>query len=91
MTVPLVEVPNTLYKQCNAPGKVDMIIITDAQCRVGHHHAVYFNNWKKEKDVSLTTIGIGFDPVSMESVSDEQYHVSGISVESEAIQKCMSI
>ena len=74
-------------------GKTDMILITDGQVDLNPYTKQSFLEFKKREKVKLTTIYIGSQPgySGPHEVSDEVHLVNSISVESDAVAKCMSI
>lgn len=93
MDVPLVELPTRYWKELGAPrGKTDLILITDAICRVPVEMRDNFNSWKEREKVRCISIILNQPTAGeLQSVSDEVYLTSTISPDEEGIERCLSI
>jgi uncharacterized protein with von Willebrand factor type A (vWA) domain len=91
LDVPLQVIPSR-WEEIGAPsGKTDMILLTDAQVRISSQMVQNFNKWKLHSQARVISIVFGNDTMQLPEVSDECFTVSGLSVNSEAVSKCLSI
>lgn len=94
MDVPLSELPNKYWTMIGAPkGKTDLILITDAIVHIPTPIRDAFLAWKKKEKVRTITLLIGGcgEAGDLGAVSDEVFNVSKIGLESEGVQRCLSI
>ncbi len=89
LEVPLMDIPNQ-WSKC-PKGRTDMVIITDGMVDLPMKMKENFLEFKKREKVKLTTIVVGANPGHVAEVSDNVHVVNKISVDSKAIEECMSI
>ena len=90
-TVPLDRVPAMWAGFGEAKGKADMIVITDGGIYVAEELARQFTAWKAAEKVRLITLAIGCNPGGLGPVSDEVHVVDGMTVEDDAVGRCLSL
>jgi len=91
--VPVVEMPR-YYKELKAPkGKTDILFITDAYCMLKKKEVENFNAWKKEVKARVITLLIGNtdEKNPLAKVSDEMYFVPSLELNSQPVQRVLSI
>src|SRR5262245_18404939 len=89
--VPVRELPST-YCQLNAPlGKTDVIVLTDAQCKLTTDLQQQFVAWKKSARARLITLVIRTLPGDLSAISDELYAVPSLSVSEGAVGRVLSV
>jgi uncharacterized protein with von Willebrand factor type A (vWA) domain len=92
LDVPCTVIPEG-WESINPPrGKTDMIIITDAQVGLPHDMKEKFLAWKKKEKVRTIGLLIGVSHSgAMSAILDEEHCIGRISVDSNAVNSCLSI
>ena len=91
LDVPVRELPD-YYTRLNAPrGKTDVVMITDAICRIPEQIRDRFNAWKKSVQARVISLVINSAPGDLAGVSDEVYRVASLSPDEEAVGRVLSI
>lgn len=90
--VPINTLPFELWDRVKAPkGKTDLILITDASCHFSKEEQDNFNDWKGREKVKCLSLVINNNGESLKNVSDEVFQVSSISLQEEAVERCLSV
>jgi uncharacterized protein with von Willebrand factor type A (vWA) domain len=91
LDVPVAELPR-MYQEIGAPaGETDLVIITDAKCRVGPDLRDRFVAWKQREKVRAVSLVIGSVPGDLAALSDEVHLVSAIDPAGEAVGRVLSL
>ena len=91
LDVPLRELPE-FYERIGAPrGITDVVILTDAQCRVPAADRDAFLRWKASLPVRVLTLVIDNPPGDLAALSDEVYTVASLAADGEAIGRVLSV
>ena len=91
LDVPLVELPD-YYRRLGAPnGVTDVILITDAVCRVPPELAARFNAWKQSVQARVIALIVGNRAGDLDRVCDETYTVASLAVDNPAVGRVLSI
>ena len=95
MDVPLVELPGwwpEFISQGLKPGATDIIMFTDACCRVSHETFCSFTAFKAANNVKLTSIVIGGEKAGdLAGVSDQCVEVIGLDTETPVVGSILSL
>ncbi len=91
LDVPVNELPE-MYKRIGAPaGVTDVVIITDAICRIPQKSIEKFNAWKTKAKARVITLVIQNNTGDLSLISDETHIIPALTAESEAIGRVLSI
>lgn len=91
LDVPVRELPD-YYQRLGAPkGQTDVIIITDALCRIPAELQQKFNLWKEEAQARVISLIINSSSGDLEAISDEVHRVNSLEVTESAIDHVLSI
>jgi hypothetical protein len=89
--VPILELPD-YYHEIGAPvGKTDVVLLTDAICRLDESMTRAFNTWKTESQVKVATLIIHSEPGDLVKVSDEVHRVARLDVEEKGIEEILGV
>jgi uncharacterized protein with von Willebrand factor type A (vWA) domain len=91
MDVPLEELPKKWASLGCPRGKTDLIMITDAICRVPPNIEKSFMEWKAAEHVKLDTIVIEASAGDLARVSDKVHPVKHLGLDSECVAECLSL
>jgi uncharacterized protein with von Willebrand factor type A (vWA) domain len=81
-----------MYQEIGAPaGETDLVIITDAKCRVGPDLRDRFLSWKRREKVRVASLVIGSAPGDLAALSDEVHHVGALEAAGEAVGRVLSL
>lgn len=72
-------------------GKTDIIVITDAICRIPETLQKSFNAWKQAEQVKMISLVINSAPGDLASVSDQVHRVRSLGLEEAAVGEALSI
>jgi len=91
LDVPIQELPR-MYQEIGAPrGITDVVMITDAKCRIGAELRERFNAWKQAAQVRVITLVISSKPGDLTSVSDEVHCVDSLDPSDDAVGRVLSL
>ena len=91
LDVPLRELPR-LAAAVGAPaGATDVVLVTDARCRVPAAVREAFLAWKRAARVRVLTLVVGDDPGELAGVSDETYRVAALDPGGEDVGRVLSL
>ena len=91
LDVPINELPR-MYKEIGAPpGETDLVMITDARCRIPTELQKWFLNWRTSVRVRAVALVIGNPPGDLEGVCDECHRVSAIDPAGDAVGRVLSL
>jgi uncharacterized protein with von Willebrand factor type A (vWA) domain len=91
LDVPLRELPDYYRRLRCPPGVTDVLMITDALCRIPPDLRDDFNAWKVQVKARVVSLVIQSDPGDLTSVSDEVHLVEALSAEDEAVGHILSL
>jgi uncharacterized protein with von Willebrand factor type A (vWA) domain len=72
-------------------GETDVILITDAVCRVPDRVREKFCEWKTSTRVRVIALVVDSEPGDLTAVCDEVHVVNSLSTEEEAVGRVLSI
>ncbi len=91
LDVPIEELPR-MYKEIGAPpGVTDLVMITDARCRILPELKNHFLDWRRATRVRAVALVIGSPPGDLEGVCDEVHRVSAIDPAGDAVGRVLSL
>jgi len=91
LDVPIEELPR-MYKEIGAPpGITDVVIVTDAKCRIPADLRERFLAWKRSAKVRVISLVISNTPGDLAHVSDEVHSVKTLDPASDAIGRVLSL
>lgn len=91
LDVPIAELPR-MYQEIGAPpGITDVVMVTDAKCRVSADLRERFLAWKRSAKVRVVTIVLNNTPGDLAHVSDEVHSVPSLDPNSDAVGRVLSI
>ncbi len=91
LDVPIQEMPR-MYKEIGAPpGITDVVMVTDAKCRIPGELRERFLEWKRSVRARVISLIIGSVPGDLEHVSDEVHRVSALDPNSDAVGRVLSL
>jgi uncharacterized protein with von Willebrand factor type A (vWA) domain len=91
LDVPINELPR-MYKEIGAPpGVTDLVILTDAKCRISGELRGRFLAWKKAAGVRITSLILGSAPGDLSAVSDEVHSVPSLDPAGDAVGRVLSL
>jgi uncharacterized protein with von Willebrand factor type A (vWA) domain len=91
LDVPVRELPR-VYEQLGAPrGQTDVIVITDACCRIPREVQEPFLAWKQQVRARLITLVVQGEPGDLTAISDELHQVPALHVEADVVQRILSL
>jgi uncharacterized protein with von Willebrand factor type A (vWA) domain len=91
LDVPVREMPG-FYRRLGAPdGITDVVMITDAQCRIPESDRDTFLHWKRLARARVISLIIDNPPGDLAGISDEAYTVASLSADGEAVGRVLSI
>jgi uncharacterized protein with von Willebrand factor type A (vWA) domain len=89
--VPVAELPG-YYDQLEAPrGKTDVILITDAICRIPAELRHRFNAWKQAVQARVHTLVIQSQPGDLTTISDEIHLVPALESTESGVERVLSL
>ena len=91
LDVPIRELPDYYRRLRCPPGVTDVLVITDAQCRIPEDLRDGFNAWKARVKARVVSLVIQSGPGDLTSVSDEVHLVVALSAEDEAVGRILSL
>jgi len=95
MDVPLAQLPGEWWqefvKQGMPKGKTDLILISDAICRIPTVMKETFLAWKKAEKVRCISLVLNSPPGDLAAVSDEVHLCSSLAADGDAVGRCLSI
>jgi len=91
LDVPIKELPR-MYQEIGAPpGITDVVILTDAKCRVPADLRERFLAWKGATKARVVSLVIGSVPGDLEHISDEVHRVPALDPASDAVGRVLSL
>jgi uncharacterized protein with von Willebrand factor type A (vWA) domain len=91
LDVPVRELP-AYYQKLGAPvGKTDVILVTDALCRIPAKLQDQFCAWKRQVKARVISLIIQSEPGDLAAVSDEIHMVPSLAVTEAAVERVLSI
>ncbi|MCE9561839.1 MAG: hypothetical protein K8U57_07275 [Planctomycetes bacterium] len=91
LDVPIKELPR-MYKEIGAPpGITDVVMVTDAKCRIPPQFNKCFLDWKAATRVRAIALVIGSSPGDLASMCDEVHQVPALDPSSDAVGRVLSI
>jgi uncharacterized protein with von Willebrand factor type A (vWA) domain len=91
LDVPVREMPD-YYRRLRAPkGQTDVILITDAICRVPAAARDEFLAWKRHARARVIALVVGGEPGDLEALSDETHLVRSLDVTEAAVERVLSV
>ncbi len=91
LDVPLRELPRMAAALKAPVGETDVILITDAVCRVPDRVREKFCEWKTSTRVRVIALVVDSEPGNLTAVCDEVHVVNSLSTEEEAVGRVLSI
>ena len=91
LDVPVRELPG-YYKKLGAPhGQTDVIVITDALCRIPAELQQQFSVWKSSVQARVISLVINSKAGDLDGISDEIHTVTSLDVNEHAVERVLSI
>ncbi len=91
LDVPINELPR-MYQEIGAPpGETDLVMITDAKCRIPAQSQFHYLNWRRSAHVRAVALVIGNPPGDLEGVCDECHRVNAIDPAGDAVGRVLSL
>ncbi len=91
LDVPIQELPR-MYKEIGAPpGETDLVILTDAKCRISPETQNHFLEWRAAARVRAVALVIGSAPGDLEGVCDEVHRVTALDPAGDAVGRVLSL
>ena len=91
LDLPIEELPR-MYKEIGAPpGVTDLVMITDAKCRIPPALQKRFWDWRQSARVRSVALVIGSAPGDLEGVCDEVHRVNAIDPAGDAVGRVLSL
>ncbi len=91
LDVPIQELPR-MYQQIGAPpGETDLVMITDARCRIPGELRDRFGAWKQVARVRVTSLILNNPPGDLSAVSDEVHSVRSLDPTGDAVSRVLSL
>ena len=91
LDVPVRELPG-YYQKLGAPhGQTDVIVITDALCRIPAELQQQFNAWKTCVQARVISLIINSKTGDLEGISDELHTVTSLDANEHAVERVLSI
>lgn len=91
LDVPVREMPDYYRRLGAPPGVTDVILVTDAQCRIPTEVRDAFLAWKRTVQARVVTLVIGNPPGDLADVSDEVHTVPALAADGEAVGRVLSL
>ena len=91
LDLPIEELPR-MYKEIGAPpGVTDLVMITDAKCRIPGELRDRFLAWKQATGVRVTSLTLNSPPGDLVAVSDEVHSVRSLDPTDDAVGRVLSL
>ena len=91
LDVPIEELPR-MYKEIGAPtGVTDLVMITDAKCRIPPESKKRFLDWRNANRVRAVALVVGSQPGDLAGVCDEVHQVSVLDPAGDAVGRVLSL
>jgi uncharacterized protein with von Willebrand factor type A (vWA) domain len=91
LDVPIHELPR-MYKQIGAPaGATDLVMVTNARCRIPPDLRQRFLEWRQLARVRAVALVIGSAPGDLEGVCDEVHRVNALDPAGDAVGRVLSL
>jgi uncharacterized protein with von Willebrand factor type A (vWA) domain len=91
LDVPINELPR-MYKEIGAPpGVTDLVIVTDAKCRISPELKRRFLDWRQSARVRAVALVLGSAPGDLEGVCDETHRVNALDPAGDAVGRVLSL
>lgn len=91
LDLPIEELPR-MYKEIGAPpGVTDLVMITDAKCRISSEFKTNFLKWRQTARVRAVALVIGGTPGDLDGVCDEVHRVAALDPASDAVGHVLSL
>ena len=91
LDVPIAELPR-MYKELGAPpGITDLVMVTDARCRIPAELQSRFSEWRRAARVRVVTLVIGNPPGDLARVSDECHAVNALDPDADAVGRVLAL
>ena len=91
LDVPVREMPDYYRRLGAPPGITDVILLTDAQCRIPEETRIHFLNWKAASRARVVSLVINNPPGDLAFVSDEVHTVPALAADGEAVGRVLSL
>jgi uncharacterized protein with von Willebrand factor type A (vWA) domain len=83
--------PDIYARTKAAPGKTDIILVTDGVCQLDEATILAFNTWKKQAQARMISLVINALDGDIPQVSDEVHRVDSIDPNGSAAGRVLSI
>jgi uncharacterized protein with von Willebrand factor type A (vWA) domain len=91
LDVPVNELPR-MYREIGAPaGVTDLVMVTDARCRITTERRERFLDWRRSARVRAVALVVGSAPGDLEGVCDEVHRVTALDPAGEAVGRVLSL
>jgi uncharacterized protein with von Willebrand factor type A (vWA) domain len=91
LDLPIEELPR-MYREVGAPpGETDLVMITDAKCRVGPELRKRFLEWRRSARVRAVALVVGGAPGDLEGLCDEVHRVGALDPAGDAVGRVLSL
>jgi uncharacterized protein with von Willebrand factor type A (vWA) domain len=91
LDVPVNELPR-MYREIGAPpGITDLVMITDAKCRIPLESKKRFLDWRTETRVRAVALVVGCPPGDLAGVCDEVHQVAALDPAGDAVGRVLSL
>lgn len=91
LDLPIEELPR-MYKEIGAPpGVTDLVMVTDAKCRIPGELRDQFLEWKQATGVRVTSLILNSPPGDLTAVSDEVHSLRSLDPTDDAVGRVLSL
>ena len=89
--MPVAELPR-MYHEIGAPaGVTDLVMVTDARCRIPPDLKQRFLDWRRSARVRAVALVVGSAPGDLEGVCDEVHRVTALDPAGDAVGRVLSL
>jgi uncharacterized protein with von Willebrand factor type A (vWA) domain len=91
LDIPIEELPR-MYHEIGAPvGVTDLVMVTDARCRIPPDLKQRFLDWRRSARVRAVALVVGSAPGDLEGVCDEVHRVGALDPSGDAVGRVLSL
>src|SRR3954468_13909482 len=91
LDLPIAELPR-MYRELGAPpGVTDVVMVTDAQCRIGADLGARFLAWEQQARARVLALVLDHPPGDLAAVCDEVYPVRSLAPDTDAVGRVLSL
>jgi uncharacterized protein with von Willebrand factor type A (vWA) domain len=91
LDLPIEELPRMYREIGPPPGVTDLVMVTDARCRISSELRERFLNWRRAAHVRAVALVIGGAPGDLAGVCDECHTVPALDPSGDAVGRVLSL